>query len=333
MKRVFLAIAAFFALVTTSFAEENLFGFSFEPIMGLRNGVVNEFVYLDNTVTKEEYHLSQLDWNIKNSFYAGCAADLRIQKFHFGVNLKSFATNTNGTIEDSDWMQDACYKTGNTSTKTNFSKHDETLDKWFSISLEGRYEFSPLSFWTISPTIGFTYETFSLTGTDGKGWYGFNSDRKRQTSLNDGYFYSYDSAYKSDLIFTGNIIRLEHKDYYVWLGFSTKFTTPDEHWVFYADFSVAPYTYMLVRDSHYLKMYYVDIVEQNFSAFKAATFVQFKFNKMFAVKLAVSGLLTTELKGIEYTSPTYDGKYKRNDAVIGAAAKYFDIQLSGSFTF
>ena len=67
--------------------------------------------------------------------------------------------------------------------------------------------------------------------------------------------------------------------------------------------------------------------------FKGKTFVQFNITETVGVKLSVSGLFSAELKGEEYLSYSYNGLYKKQSTVVGAASKYFDAQISAVVSF
>ena len=61
------------------FAAEN-FSFSLEPVIGIKNGYIYEYVFSNNSKTGKEYKLSQLDWNMKKTFFYGIHGDIKKDK-------------------------------------------------------------------------------------------------------------------------------------------------------------------------------------------------------------------------------------------------------------
>lgn len=299
-------------------------------MFGVRNALLNEFVYHKNSKTGEEYYLSLLNWNLKNSMYSGLNVDASYKAFHINAGFKAFFPNNFGSMDDSDWQQDSGYHTGNSSLKTNLSEHDINFYQGFNIDISARFNFSPCTGLTLSPLAGFSYETYSMIAKNGYGYYGY------ALSANNPSYYGYDDIphrYITD--FSGhNVIKLEREDYYTWIGIGIGYITPNQKLQFALDLNVSPWVYIVSRDTHLERsLYFIDFGGQAFSAFKASLFIQYNFNSIGAIKFTANGLFTTDIRGIEYTSSTIDGPYKRNGTMIGSASRYIDFQLSAIIRF
>lgn len=338
MKKFITAFLAGTVFALPFFSQSKNFSFELEPFFGIRNGVLNEYVYSKNSKTGEEYYLSLLNWNITNSLYSGFSADFGFRDFHVSGDLKALLPNDFGSMNDSDWLQDVGYKTGNSNVKTNYSVHDMSLIEGFNIGVKAFYDFHPVKSLTIAPSVGFSYETYSMMGKNGTYYYGKSNGSIPGGNTKYSYFSYDDAAHRTTGPFNGNVIKLEREDYYTWIGFNVLYTTPDSHWDFGLSADVSPWTYLVSRDTHFLNngttgTYYLDVGGQAFSAFRGTIFAQFNLNNLMALKLSGNGLCTTEIKGIEYTSSTVDGPYKKNGAVIGSASRYLDFQVSAKMKF
>lgn len=331
MKKSLLILLCGIFVTAASFSQERTFSFKLEHLFGIRNGTVSEYVYSRNSQTGKEYHLSLLDWDLKNSLYYGIAGDFGIKDFHANIIFKDFIPGTSGKLQDSDWMQDAGYHTGNTSIKTNYSVHDNNFLQGLNLEGKLQYNFHPATNFILAPTLGVSYENYHFVGMNGYKWYG------KPKSGNDNSYYAYNDPSNSITgPFSGAVIELERYDFYVWLGLYADYKTPDKKWNFGAAFEFSPYTYIISFDSHLARnppLYFLDISEVFFSAFKGNAFAKLNITDVLSLKVNLNFLITGELKGIEYTSPERHGQYKRNASSIGSGTKYFDFQISAAVGF
>lgn len=341
MKKLLLFLAAgIFAssIAVSQTSNTRTFSFELEPYFGLRNGVLNEFVYSKNSKTGSEYYLSLLNWNLQNTPYTGISADFAIKDFHIAGDFKALFPNSFGSMDDSDWLQDAGYKTGRTDIKTNYSVHDMELLEGLNAGIKLYYNFHPTSRLTLAPAVSFSYETYSMMGMNGTKYYGKANGSIPGGNTDYSYFSYDDLAHRTVGTFSGNVIKLDREDYYTWIGISLNYKTADSKLNFGISADVSPWTYLISRDSHYLNngstgTYYVDLGGDFFSAFRGGIYAQYAVNSILALKLSCDGLFTTEIKGIEYKSNNVNGPYTKNGAVIGSASRYIDFQLSAIIRF
>lgn len=339
MKKYLLLLSYGIFFTATLFSQNKIFSFEIEPLFGIRNGTVSEYVYSKNSQTGSEYHLSLLDWDLKNSLYYGIAGDFGIKDFHASINFKNFIPGESGRLQDSDWLQDTGYHTGRTDIKTNYSVHNNTLLEGLNLEGKIRYNFHPTRSFSLAPTAGVSYENYHFIGANGRKWYGTNNPNVPLYDPYNACYYPYNDPEPSHVstgTFSGAVIELERYDFYVWLGLSADYKTADEKWQFGFDFEFSPYTYIISIDSHLERTpprYFLDISEVTFSSFKGNAFAQLNFTKIMALKINLNFLVTGELKGIEYVSSSRHGKFNRNSSSIGSSTRYFDFQVSAAIRF
>lgn len=313
------------------FADGKNFSFSIEPCFGIRNGVLDEFVYENAVNDNREYHLSILNWELRNSLYYGVDVDAGFSNFHIVASWKSLIPCASGRMYDSDFLQDYYYGTNQTDVKTNWSVHDNYLISGLNLALALKYEFNVNKNFSISPVIEVSYENYFFKAKDGTAFYG-----ESLVGYDEWYhYYPYDDVENITVSkLPGDNVDLRRNDFFTWIGFETLFFTNDRRFIFSLSLACSPYTYIYAHDSHLLRdIYFIDISQGVFSVFKGKTFVQFNITETVGVKLSVSGLFSAELKGEEYLSYSYNGLYKKQSTVVGAASKYFDAQISAVVSF
>lgn len=330
--------AAFLTLFTLfsspAFSDDTGFKFSLEPLAGIRNGTLSEYVYANSTANGKEYHLSQLDWDIKSAPYIGLGADVQIKRFHVTASARGFFKNDSGQMQDSDWLQDKYYGTGKTNIKTNFSVHDNNINFGNVFDIELKFDFKPAEKIILSPFIGFSYEHFSLTASGGKAWYGNSTDGNSSHS-----FYAYDDpdpTHVSVGSFSSKVIELERKDYYTWLGLECSLLSSDDRWVVSFAIAGSPFTYFDSLDSHLVRtppIFFNDIGAAVFYAWKGSASVMFKATDSVSIKFLLSGIITGEIQGNSFTSHNKSGPYTKQGSLTGSGSKYCDVQISGVIRF
>lgn len=341
MKNFFtVLIFIFFSLTLSAQTQEKNYILEVELLSGVRNGVLSEYVYANSSVNGKQYYLSLLDWDIKNTFYTGLGVKWQYKNFSISGQYKGFFKNSNsGILEDSDWLQDKYYGTGNTGVKTNFSFHDCTVNTGSIFNLETKYEFKIQPFFSILPIIGFSYENFSLSASNGKIYYG--NDKYNTPSGAAGFLGNYhaynDTGHNTVASLSGKMIDLKRKDYYTWLGVQFKFNTLDERWIFSLSVYGSPFTYLDSIDDHIdRKVEFNDIGAAIFYAWKGESFVIFRADNNFSFKFSVDALYTGEIQGLDFSrnySSNPNAEFKKTGTTTGSSSRYFDIQLSVICTF
>lgn len=327
MKKLFFTLIIFLFCFTLS--AENKISLTLEPCIGCRIGNFGEQVYAKHSLNGSIYKISELIYNFAPAVYTGFDTDLKISNFHIILGSKIFIPMQIGIMSDSDWCQDAGYKTGNTSVKTNYSEHFNNIQYGFDLELTLKYDFHPTSWLTISPNTSFLYENFILSEYNGTCWYGYTKNGSSYS------YYSYDdTAHRNVYNSSGLIVQLRRKDYYAWIGIDTLFSPNKSKWDVFCGLYIAPFIYTRGEDDHYQRpRYFIDITASMFFAGKIKTFVKYNFNKSAALKLSTTFLFTGEMKGTEVSSNYPKGPFINSGGTIGATSTYADIQISGLFFF
>lgn len=336
MKKRFIFL--FFALnifsTATFFAKD--FSIDIEPQFGIRYGILGEYVYGTSYSTRKDYILSYLEWDIKPAMYAGLKLDLGLKKFHLEGSWKQLIPNFSGRLQDSDWLQDAGYRTGNTTLKTNYSNHDNHIDNGFSLCFSARYDININPTFTLSPLVEFSYAETKFTGSNGYGFYGYGKNDQPFSENNPSYYGYNNVNHRSTLDFTGySVISYLRKDYFAWTGVNAKFSTRDQKFIFSIAVLFSPFAYCYAQDYHILRdTYFIDMCAGLIYGGKFKSFIQYNFSKNFGLKLTVDGLFTGRLRGPDYKRGPTDTSYRLAGKNIGGASTaYFDIQLSALLMF
>lgn len=335
MKKISLGIFISLLFCSRFFSQEKIFSISIEPFFAVRHGYLSEYVYSNSSVDGSQYYLSLLDWNIACNPYLGISADAKIWKFRVNTDCKFLIPGETGTLCDSDWKQDADYKTGNTSLKTNYSEHDNYLSDGMNFSAKLLFDFFPAPRFSISPSLGVGFEYYSMIGKNGIAWYGNPKDTGKGYfySYNDLNFYGYNDLNNRKLVyFNGDVIKLERNDYYAWLGFDIRYATKNQKFKFGLCAEISPYTYILSVDTHLKRnTIFIDIAKGYFSSYRGNIFAQYNFSTLLGLKINFDWLYTRELKGYTYIKEGNSNFVKGGES--GASTRYFDFRISVLLNF
>lgn len=310
-----------------SFHTDGAWHLEVEPLCGFRYGMLGEYVYYDAN-TKDK--LSELQWDVKPLFYVGGKISGGWKGLCLSATVKGMIPSQCGELRDSDWLQDAGYKTGNRSIKTNYSVSENHLDSGISFSMDLKAKFYPSSWFAISPVIGFSMDYFKFSGKNGTAYYG-----KPLSGSNYSYYSSDDVNNRVVSKLYGDVIKYERFDFYAWMGFETDFILTKRCNISF-EAAISPYTSLQGLDSHLMRsLYFLDTSEANFSAFNCSLAVSIRANKTLSFALNVLALYTKELK----TTTSYisenstSGPYIKTAPYDGASSKYFDTTFFTKISF
>ena len=153
-KKIFLSIIILVKINSISYAGsmhlETTTG------VGFVQGTIGEYVYDDNRT------LSRLNWNMSNLWYYHYSVALQYEYFFAGIQVHGGINDTIGTIDDSDWVDE-----NNPTVKTNYSKHDNYLEKYASYNGTIGFESRINDVISLKPYIGFLYKSIKMSARDG----------------------------------------------------------------------------------------------------------------------------------------------------------------------
>lgn len=154
------------------FAQISNLKVNISPEFGFLNGTITENVWNSNMIVKNNKityepttKLSQLDWQLDNTPYAGLDAKFLInEKFLFDLNILAAIPGDCGIMEDFDWKTISMPQ-----HLTNYSKHTNQLISLSQIKCNFGYNFIPQTKIPIYVTskIGINFFSFDFAGTGG----------------------------------------------------------------------------------------------------------------------------------------------------------------------
>ena len=271
MKKVLPLVLAilFFSIFASVYATAEIkktdFSLSVEPLIGIKNGQVNEYVFLKEPIYDCD-KLSELNWEIKNEFYSGLKLNGSYKNVFLEAGFTAGFPLKCGTMKDSDWLNNDPTQVTETSGhdyKTNYSESHNYIDYDISASLKTGYSFKLPELkkisTKISPFFEFEYQLFKFTAKNGTGWYG---------NKTDGYYAAWnDEENRSIKYFSGDVISYKRQNFIFWLGGSIAFNLPKDFSVG-AGFKFSPFVYSESIDCHHLRgLYFLDIVSDFCSLF------------------------------------------------------------------
>ena len=313
MKKTFIActLSLFFPL----FAEG--FHLSLGAVMGLKNGILDEYVYSKNTSGNYK-KLSELNWDIENIPYFGTEVDFSYNSVFFNLYASGAIPKRSGTMVDSDWL-------GITSStpfteKTNLSYSENTLEDAFFLSTEGGYSFSFTDFFDLKASLGLSYNIWSFSGKNGYGWYG-----NAETAYYNGTYYG-----KGEL----NGITLERKDFNLFAKIQPEFIIAEKYKIS-PFFKACIFSYLSEFDHHKGDngAYYLDQGLEFFTLFDAGIKLSADIKKI-TVSAGYNLNFSRHVLTGSYSNTTDDeAPYYKSRGKGGFSQTIHDISISVKYNF
>ena len=339
MKKVLPLVLAipFFLIFASVYATAEIkktdFSLSVEPLIGVKNGQVNEYVFLKES-NYDCDKLSELNWEIKNEFYSGLKLNGGYKNVFLEAGFTAGFPLKCGTMKDSDWLNNnssEVTKTSGHDYKTNYSESDNYIDYDISASLKTGYSFKLPELkkisTKISPFFEFEYQLFKFTAKNGTAWYGNETE---------GYYAAWnDEKNRSIKYFSGDVISYKRQNFIFWLGGSIAFNLPKDFSVG-AGFKFSPFVYSESIDCHHLRgLYFLDIVSDFCSLFNYNFNTEYKIDSKKSICLNADYLYMKTLRGKSYSSDSqkWSKDNELKDSEGGADQHCFNISLSFKYNF
>lgn len=340
MKKVLPLVLAipFFSIFASVYAtaeiKKTYFSLSVEPLIGVKNGQVNEYVFLKEPIYDCD-KLSELNWEIKNEFYSGLKLNGSYKNVFLEAGFTAGFPLKCGTMKDSDWLNNnisaSVTETSGHDYKTHYSESHNYIDYDISASLKTGYSFKLPELKKISakisPFFEFEYQLFKFTAKNGTGWYGNETD---------GYYAAWnDEGNRSIKYFSGDVISYKRQNFIFWLGGSIAFNLPKDFSVG-AGFKFSPFVYSESIDCHYLReLYFLDIVSDFCSLFNCNFDTEYKIDSKKSICLNADYLYMKTLRGKSYSSDSqkWSKDNELKDSEGGADQHCFNISLSFKYNF
>lgn len=339
MKKVLPLVLAFpfFSIFASVYATAEIkktdFSLSVEPLIGVKNGQVNEYVFLKEPIYDCD-KLSELNWEIKNEFYSGLKLNGGYKNIFLEAGFTAGFPLKCGTMKDSDWLNNNSSEVTETSGhdyKTNYSESDNYIDYDISASLKTGYSFKLPELkkisTKISPFFEFEYQLFKFTAKNGTAWYGNETE---------GYYAAWnDEETRSIKYLSGDVISYKRQNFIFWLGGSIAFNLPKDFSVG-AGFKFSPFVYSESIDCHHLRgLYFLDIVSDFCSLFNYNFNTEYKIDSKKSICLNADYLYMKTLRGKSYSSDSqkWSKDNELEDSEGGADQHCFNISLSFKYNF
>lgn len=304
-----------------------------EPLIGIKNGQVNEYVFL----RKSNYgcdKLSELNWEIKNEFYSGLKLNGSCKSVFLEAGFTAGFPLECGTMKDSDWLNNdpaSVTETSGHDYKTNYSESDNYIDYDISASLKTGYSFKLPELKKISakisPFFEFEYQLFKFTAKNVTCWYGNETN---------GYYASWnDEGNQTIKNFSGDVISYKRQNFIFWLGSSIEFKLPKD-FSLGAGAKFSPFVYSESIDCHYLRgLYFLDIVSDFCSLFNCNFDTEYKIDSKKSICLNADYIYMKTLRGKSYSSDSqkWSKDNELKDSEGGADQHCFNISLSFKYKF
>lgn len=249
MKKLFLLfVISFLFFFTTNANEQSSLSahIIIEPLTTLTNGMLNEFVFVTNG-DGSEHKLSELNWKIKNIYSVGAKVSFTWDFLEFSSEFSSSFPKSSGIMVDSDWQKqtDRIY---DQNLKTNISYNENNLSFYNYLNLKIKY--SPMYYqkYSISPLLGFMYNSIGFIGKNGYGYYGDKLNSKTGKDV------SYDDP---DALFlpTGTLCPISYSRNTInsYLGF-TFLSNFNDFFQLYSEFCLSVFNSVISDDIHFSNM-------------------------------------------------------------------------------
>ncbi len=331
MKKLPLILALqFFSFLATAQIKKTDFTFSVEPLFGLKNGIVDEYVFLKESSYSSD-KLSELNWDIKNELYGGIKLNGSFKNIFLETSFTAAIPKSSGITKDSDWLNVDKENATDYQYKTYYSEHDNYIDYDIGAKVKAGYEFKLFQDkkvkLSLKPFAEFQYENFQFTCKDGTCWYA-DKIGNYYARWND---WEHQQATENP---SGEVMAYHRQNLILWLGSDFKVELP-ENFTVLAGFKVSPYIDSKSIDSHYLKnKYFLDITPGFFSVFDANLGVEYALTKKQSFILGAEGFYMKTLRGNDYeNSKKKWSKDNKTGIDGGAAQRYINITFAYKYKF
>ncbi len=201
--------------------------------MGTEFGDIRELVF-ESDVNGKQKILSELQWQHLFSTYIEVTSNFRYKKIFFDLKLRTAIPSRVGEIYNSDYL------IPNSTEKTNFSMHENYLDKNISFGFIGKVPFYLHNRWIIAPSVGLSVENKKWSAMHGY---------KQYSPINDLQEIGDDTP-KVPLY--GNIISYDQLIIYPLIGVENQIEI-SKNLILNLGTTIYPYIYINAVDNHYLR--------------------------------------------------------------------------------
>jgi len=287
---------------------------SVQGSVGLLNGTAQENVY--SSVSDARYHLSELDWDIRNVVMVGAEVSVALKNtVWLNAGLWGAATKGNGQMNDWDWLLE---ESGSPWTDWSLSDADMT------------------SAWMLDLNASFELTRFGGLGLRGIAGYKYNTWKWQDYGLQ--HIYSSDPAtpggFRNDVANDPHdtAIIYEQNFHIPYIGAGLNYTT--SRWVLDAYVLYGPYVVANDYDQHQLR--HLDF-EATFNGggqyFGAGLRATWLFTKHGYLSVALDGQVIPEMYGDMTVTETDTGAQQTSSGTAGINSQVWMLSLGAGRKF
>ena len=335
IKKALAATSIACLFLTNGFSKE-LFSIDAGFKSAYRDGYITEYVYSNNLLGKSK-KLSQLDWNIKNTFQLGGTLQFNLPWFYVNFGASGTIPQNSGRMYDSDWQN-------LTSTKTDYSINENQIISGLSLDFQIKGKIPVFKKLVIRPSFGLSFEKIHFETKNIEGWYGSKILDSSGHLLERPAPVSYKNPNAVHFPTENNIklspVEYESQNLYTWLGGDFEYK-PFDFLSAYAGAYFSPFVYHFSIDSHWnntektkISSYYMDEIFSNFNAAKIQAGISYSPIKNLFVNADFSWVRFYESFGDTYSSKRKSSDYSKiSGSNSGADSNHITINLSVTYRF
>lgn len=270
------SLLLFTASVTAEITDPDVYTFSMEPIVALKNGHLDENIY-EKLSDDEEYKVSQLEWQMKPIWMFGGKLTSSLWNFSLSGSMIAGYSDETGVLKDTDYtMYDGKI--------TMYSEHPITLKNNIEMTgtLAYTFRFAEDAF-KIAPFASFTYSTIE--------WEARNGFFQYPTGGNS---YWNENLPKTE--YSGKVITFSQKMWYPSAGvnFGVNILSVVN---LEANFSAAPYIWAKSKDIHHItNTEFQDNLKKGYGLFGDFK-ISYSFYDYHTISIFGSATMINDLKG------------------------------------
>lgn len=324
MFKKFVYLGIFISLFICSLnAEEQL---SFAPIYRLRNGTLNEFVYIPYKYEYLKY--SELNWNIVNLSYTGGKIKYSKNCFTYEMTLLYGFKSRSGSMYDSDWYD---YNI-NPDMKTTFSKSENTVSRAMDFAAKVSAEKFFLEWLKAGLFFNLDIDFIDFSARNGYGWYG-----ELKQSKNNNYN-PYNSPY-ANFYEKGQLFGIDYRRMSVFPDFGIFCTFLFSDIIRFSPyFAISPCVFVNSIDHHYGKNngnFYKDEMKGFLPKLNTGGTLYIKLNNHFCMIITGEYNFLNLINGPTYQKSGIAGStfFLDKSCIAACSGSWWDFNFSVSYLF
>ena len=322
MKKQCFGVCAVFLILSGMLSANEKIKISVKPETGMIYGTVGEYVYFvpeDDEIRK----LSQLDWDVRNLWYAGFNLEMTGKDCGVSFYSKFGFSKYSGCMQDYDWMNAILFPEDN--WLTHYSKHENKITSYYKFGISAGRSFSIVKNFWVKPSIYLEKDKISFSAYNG--YYTYAVEDKNN---------KYGKIPEEKTAMKGELISYSQDKNFIGMGLETGICFA-EKFEFTADGKIRIANVEAI-DCHYLKFIKYKDIPFGYGGFSCGASCHWMINKnqkislnanYDSVPLMIGENFYTDLHSKNWLS----SKDKYGEYLGGVSSTFFEASLSYTYTF